>query len=79
MMIMGGGIVSWLQGCFRSYRYPKQLYCRRFMFCLFGFMLGRSVVFLKNQGVNLDSKVGGALVLSRVQNCRTIRRLKSKT
>jgi FHS family L-fucose permease-like MFS transporter len=60
MMIMGGGIVSWLQGSsFRSYRYPKQLYCRRFMFCLFGFMLGRSVVFLKNQGVNLDSKVAG--------------------
>jgi hypothetical protein len=29
------------------------------MFCLFGFMLGRSVVFLKNQGVNLDSKVAG--------------------
>jgi FHS family L-fucose permease-like MFS transporter len=50
MMIMGGGILSWLQGSVSEVIGIQNSYIVGFMFCLFGFLLGRSVVFLKNQG-----------------------------
>jgi FHS family L-fucose permease-like MFS transporter len=48
MMIMGGGIVSWLQGSISEVIGIKDSYIVGvYVFCLFGFMLGRSVVFFK--------------------------------